>query len=507
MRRGPTGLGMLLGSALLGTALLGLGCRAAIGIEEVREDPRTGAVVGPAGTAGREGDPEQGGAAGDGGGGSGGSANAAVVAAGGEAGSSATLEQTADGGILSGPAAVRGRVIDFFRRPVPDVPVTIGPTTVLTDAEGVFSIADIEGPYTASLVLSMIRNNAPARYAYVYEGLTRLDPTLQVYSALVQRSTSSVTVTLQNVDFEDPNRQVIFAFSSPDGRFANTALDGPASILLGAPSWTGPSTTAGNAHALRVLRPDNFGGEPPLAYEAYQTFPLAVANGAEASATFDMQLSPLPAASLSGSVSGSTLAYRSNLVSVRFADGTLLPVLDDTAAAENFSYLVPTLPGTSLALAATDGVIAPFVLTHQENVSPGRSDVALVLPKPVTLNGPQEGAEVTPSTAYSWSGLAQTAQTFVWHLEFSRTFEGMYVVTSRTQIELPSFADGFAIPPGTEVYWSVETHGDAVDVDALTGPDGFLDEYSLVRDAAAGPSRGDGYFTESERRAFTMGSD
>lgn len=504
MGRVPTHLGVLLGSALLA-----VGCRAAIGIEEVSGDLGPGAVEGQAGSAGREGDLEQRGAAGNGGGGSGGSASAVVVAAGGsEAGSAATLDQTTDGGIVSGPAAVRGRVIDFFRRPVPDVPVTIGPTTVLTDAEGAFSIEDVEGPYTASLVLSMTRNNAPARYAYVYEGLTRLDPTLQVYSALVQRSTSSVTVTLQNVDFDpDPNRQVIFAFSSPDGRFANTSLDGPASILLGAPSWTGPSTTVGNAHALRVLRPDNFGGEPPLAYEAYQTFPLTVTDGAEASATFDMQLSALTTASLSGTVTGSTLAYRSNLVSVRFADGTLLPVLDDTAAAENFSYLVPTLPGTSLAVAATDGAIAPFVLTHQENVSPGRSDVALVLPKPVTLNGPQQGAAVTPSTAYSWSGLAQTAQTFVWHLEFVQTFEGMYVVTSRTQIELPSFADGFSIPPGTAVYWSVETHGDAVNVDALTGQDGFLDEYSLVRDAAAGPSRGDGYFTESERRAFTMGSD
>ena len=37
------------------------------------------------------------------------------------------------------------------------------------------------------------------------------------------------------------------------------------------------------------------------------------------------------------------------------------------------------------------------------------------------------------------------------HLGFDATYEGMFVLTSRTQIELPRFADGFTVPPGVAV--------------------------------------------------------
>jgi len=161
------------------------------------------------------------------------------------------------------------------------------------------------------------------------------------------------------------------------------------------------------------------------------------------------------------------------------------------------------------SVGAADGSAGfpPYAVAHRENVAVGQSDIALGVPRPVTLLGPQAGASVTPSATYSWSTLSQTARTFLWHLEFDATYEGIFVLTSRTEIELPTFADGFSVPPGVNVTWSVETHGDAPDVDALTGEAGYLDAFSIGTAYPIGPNHSDGYYTESERRSFSMGQD
>ena len=68
-------------------------------------------------------------------------------------------------------------------------------------------------------------------------------------------------------------------------------------------------------------------------------------------------------------------------------------------------------------------------------------NVALTLPQAVVPSAPGNGSEVRPATPFSWSTLGQTAQVFVWHLESGRYFEGIYVITSRSEIEFPAFPD------------------------------------------------------------------
>ena len=64
------------------------------------------------------------------------------------------------------------------------------------------------------------------------------------------------------------------------------------------------------------------------------------------------------------------------------------------------------------------------------------------------------------------------------------------------------------MPVGSGAVWSVETHGDLPDVDAMTGPDGFLDAFSIPPQTfPLGPRRGGGSYTESARSFFTMGDD
>jgi hypothetical protein len=490
---------------------LTLACQAVLGIEDLEEGPRpnadgggSGGAVGESASAGAAGE-SSGGSAGDGP--SGGAAGSAL----GMAGSASVLpEPLPDGGVPDGGGVgngivVAGRVIDFFRRPVPDTPVTIGGATAVTNAAGEFSISGVAPPYTASLIINMIRGGGQARYGYRYEGLTRADPTLQVYSALTERSATSLSVSFDN-DFPE-GLYAIVAYGSPDGRFVDEESTGNTEFL-GSPAWTGPVSIGGNIHALRAGR--DVSDEPPVAFEAYQSFPLTVTDNQPASVTFDLSSSAsLTVGAIAGSVSGGAFDTQSNYVGLRFGDGTALPIVNDTPDLPDFfSYFVPLLEDSSFFVAASDGSsgFPPYGVTHQENIELGDSEIALALPRPVTLTSPPDGGAVTPTTPYAWSTLSQTAQTFLWHLELDSTYEGMFVLTSRTQIELPEF-EGITISPGLAATWSVETHGDAPDVDALTGPDGYLDAYSLGTAFPIGPNHSDGYYTESERHGFIMGSD
>jgi len=479
---------------------LALSCQVVLGFEDLSGDPRPDAGVEAPGAAGGGGALEPGSSGAGGGAAVGGGA-------GGDAVSHAGSSGDPDAGPV-GPFVVNGRVIDFFRRPVPGVPVSIGEQTVATSVDGRFSIAGVEAPYDAKLILATTRFNSPSRYGYVYEGLTRADPTLQVDSALAQRSSISLDVTLQNAELaDDTERMVILGFASPDARFVEPSIQSEVLSILGEPAWTGPVAITGPVHALRVISTEGFAGSRPAVYEGHRASTLSASDGAVAELALDVQASLVPTATITGSVAGGTLDARSNGVAVRFDDGAVLPIIDESGADPTFEYLVPAFERSTITVAAVDGIAAPYAVAWRDGLAPGTTDIALTVPNPVNLAAPQADAPVTPRTPYSWSSLGQTARTFVWHLEFRDTFEGMLVITARTQIELPTFADGFTVPAGTPYSWSVETHGDARTVDALAGPDGFLAPFAVVESYPIGSARGSGYYTESARRSATMGSD
>jgi hypothetical protein len=512
-------------------AALALACEAVIGIEDITDQTRPGTpgAGGQAEPVGAAGDQNQAGSAGAGGApsataGAAGTAPSSMAGSGGApdlpAGQAGTASVPDPEDLIDDPneeppdnpeppigtITVSGRVIDFFRRPVPGVPVSIGDQTDDTDSDGHFTITGVEPPYDAKLMLSMTRDNTPARYGYVYEALTREDPTLQVYSALIQRSSVALDLNIENVDFTDPDRRVAFSFASPDGRYADS-VDSEQLLIPSTPEWTGPATINGQAHALSLLLPGGIAGQPPTAYEAYQSQPFTAANNNPAVLTLDLAPSSLPTTNITGSTDGGSLSDRSNYLSIRFADGTALPIIDQDNPPDDFDYLVPDLEDTRLVLAAADGTIAPYAVAWREGISPGEEDIDLTVPNPVLLSAPQNNGSVTPTTSFSWVAAGQTAQTFVWHLESTDSYSGILVVTPRTQIELPDFPDGFTVPLGERAYWSVETHGNAANTDELTGTEGFLDPFSVGNPYPVGlvTERLEGFYTESARNSFVMG--
>ena len=482
-----------------------VGCQSVLGIEDLSEDPRPAAIGGQGGdeVPGNGGDSgDGGGAAPAGGSGPGGSGGSGVGGGGGVAGSELPDSGAPDADI-GGPITVAGRVIDFFQRPVPTTPVSIGAVTVLTNDNGEFSIPNITPPYDASLVESTTTPFGGFRiFGYRYEGLTRADPTLQVYSGRVER-TGDVALTVNNVDFvANTDRRAIVAFASPDGRHSYSDVNSLTDTL--SPVWRGNESTTGNAHALLVVR--EAGGDFPITYEAYQTSPLALTNGMTSSLTVDLAAQDIAQFNLTGTTSGSVLNNLVNIISARFPDGTVLPLIEDDVAISTFTYLVPVLPNASLTVAASDGSFSPLVVAHADGVPAAMAqNVQLTLPRPVTPTSPAQAAAASNESTFSWSALGQTAQVFVWHLESYQTFDGYYVITSRTQIEMPTIT-GYAVPDAP-MYWYIETHGDYASVDAAAGPNGFLDSFALDDNQSSGPPRGNGYFTRSESRDVTYASE
>jgi hypothetical protein len=490
--------------SMLSLALGLAGCQSILGIEELSEGPRLPGG-GTGGQGGNAGDMGVGGSVGSQGGSQGGSADPGVGGGGGAAG----VDTAADAGrdAAAEPITVEGHVVNFYRRPMPGVLVTIGEEQALTDENGGFTIAGVVPPYDVSFIASATQNDLSFRsYAYVYQGLTRPDPTLQVYYGLPERA-GSLDLTVNNAAFTDPNQRLIFAFSSPDGYHSVSGISSAAPPSL-SPAWRGPAATAGNAHGLLVLRSSSVTGAPPVAYEAYQTTPLALSAAADSSVSLDMSDDTLTQVTLTGSVDSAQVGTPRHLLFTRFTDGTVLPLLTQEASQATFSYLVPALAGTSLIVAASAGPPG-YALAHADGVpAAAEQNVALTLPQPVSLSAPGNATDVGPGTRFSWSTLGQTAQVFVWHLE-SDILEGIYVVTARSELTYPS-VPGFSMTLATPdddigFYWAVETHGDHASVDAAAGPDGIYDSFALELDIPTGVSRGaTGYFTNSEIRTVNV---
>jgi hypothetical protein len=395
----------------------------------------------------------------------------------------------------SGP--LRGKLIDARRRPLPNVALRIGDQSVTTDGLGKFAIDDVAPSYDVSFKLDTLVDQKPTTYAWRFEGLTRRDPTLQVYPASEQQLASLIWHT-QGATFPlQDNQRMLAGFASPDGDFTvgvNTAdYDSPLVY------WSGPQTTVGVTHGL--LYTVSGAEELPLEYLAHDSKPLTLTVGAHAEATFDFANTKPPAGAITGRVTAAGQGDRENWVVLRLSDGTQFMVADDASSADAFSYLVPTIANASAAIIALQGRADQFprAVAFADNLSAGQTGVQVDVPLTSTLSAPGDGTmRVDATTPFQWAG---TAKVFVLVAKAKQGYDAMYVVTAAKEAHLPvGEATSYTPPAGAQFEWHVETHGAYANVDEATGGDGlisaFFDGY------LHGPRRGAGSFTASALRTF-----
>jgi hypothetical protein len=517
----------------LALAVVLAGCGSLLGIEELSSeggdastgDPDGGGGAGrggnsgnggrggSGGSAGRSGNGGSGGGAGEGeaGAGNGGSGNAGASGnggMGGEAGTDAAGSggsDPEDGGVDSGPPGsptVTGRVIDYYRNPIKDVVVKIGESMTTTNASGEFTVEEVAATYDVALTVSAKRYGAtkPEISAWLFVGLTRRDPTLQVYRGQPLVS-GNVMITTNNTFPLPSNDELELAFGSAYGEY-NTSPSG----MLYNPSfsWEGPDAINGTVHALRWT---NAAGPPavPSMYLAHQEQAVGLNVTTAAAITLDLSsAAPLPSSTVAGTATSPSFADRINAVYLRYSDNASIQLVSDYTAPETFSYTVPSGIANSAIVVATtvnSPSYAPFAVAYKDAITPGTTGIAIAVPNPATLLSPGGGSSnITNNDTFKWTG--DEDQVYVFHAESVDFFESYWVVTNAKEAHLPS-------PPTTNLpllanaqyVWSVSTHIPKATVDEATGPEGFLDAYCYG--TIAGPSRGHGSHTVSAKFLFT----
>jgi hypothetical protein len=414
------------------------------------------------------------------------------------AGEGGDAGQGADAGTGGSPEdpTVIGRVVDFWLQPLVNVPVTIGTTVVTTNGQGVFSVPSVAPTYDVSLVVTWPGGQGGS-YAWRFEGLTRRDPTLQVYKGRQNRY-GSFTLDPQGETL-GASRRLSVTLAGPNGATFHDDISGTG--LMTDTNWDGPPTTQVTTHGL-VWEFDM--NELPTVYRSYDVTSTALDEAATVRPVIALSLADetISSGSVSGTVTSSSNTERTNVAFARFAAGAAIRIVSDYPGPNTYSYVFPTLPSSTVTVAASEGdsYFGAFGIAHRDGLAAGQSGVALAIPDPMAQTMPATAlTNVGPSTQFGWSGGAGPC---VFHIENSNYYEGIFVVTSRRTIALPTF-DGYTLRRGGNHFWRVERHGSASSVDALAGPQGYLDPFSVSDDFPYGPRTGDGTFSISTGRSFT----
>ena len=511
---------------LLMTVMSGIGCSSILGIEELTANPDGGTGTSTTGSGGNAGSAASGGSSGAAGasgaaaglGGSGGSgaqaggnggsggggatdASAGSGGAGGSSGGSAGGSgsdaglggATSDGGAGSGGTtdagsdgaardsgtvvpttiSVHGHVIDYWRHPVEGITVSIGGASALTDVTGAFSVANVTPPYDVSLEVKCTGVNTATRTnGYLYRGLRREDPTVQVYFASSERS-GTLHAKLSGVVFDgtDDTQQVAVGFGSPEASFGDT-VDALEVTAVGQ-QWWGALPTIGSIHALSWTHTGTSDYDPPSAFKGYDVAPASIseANTTPAVLLDLSKTATIGSARITGTSSGQATGDRMNMAYVQFADNAVIKLLEDTTTVTNFSYLAPQLSGGTISIAARKGdIYGSYVVAHKDKLTPGTQGVVLTLPEAPTLDTPLSNATINvPVTPFKWSTPGNSVSVLRIALD-DTDYNLIYVVTAGTTQETPKFKDAALKPKGTVAgRWSVQVHGAYPTVDDATG--------------------------------------
>jgi hypothetical protein len=462
-------------------------CTSVLGIEELHQEPRDDSGGSPSSSSSSAGNStggtSQGGQSTGSGNhaGSGQAGSTSQTAGSGSGGSGAT---TSGGSAGAGdmpeptPGPVHGTLIDFWGHPLSNVSMQVGTETVSTDRDGKFdSQSDVPAEYDVSLKLE--RESGGKVYGWVYQGLTRRDPTLQVYQGREDRDVYGYA-TITSQDTLGANDTISGAWGTLDGSYEKDDLDTSDNGNYINPRWQGGASNMGTAHLL--LWSKNPATELPSGYKSYDSKLVAFEEGTDASLSFALKTMTIDSASVTGSVSPIGNGDRTNAVFLRFKSGATLTLADHTPSADAFSYLVPQLENASISVAASevDGSDA-FSVVHKDGLSPGDATGELVIPAPATINAPSGGTDtmVDATTPFSFHGSADSKGAYVVHVEADAFYQSLYIVTQKTTFTLPKVLGGsYALTPGRLYRWTVETHGAFATVDQLARAGGFLDAYS-----------------------------
>jgi hypothetical protein len=462
-------------------------------------DEHPGRAEPAAGAAGLEASDAAAGGAAAGSAAAGGAAAGSAAAGGAAAGDAAAGDAAAGGSNLPQPLDVHGRIVNFWSYPLVDVVVHIGTQSDATDTNGDFVISGVTAPYDV-----WFTTRAGLDQTWWFQGVSRVDPTFRVYRGGSEGS-SAVLLNLTG-RADNAALQTALTIGSPFGNnFRLFDWEGEG-LYLNA-YLNGPLIAAGTAHALTFFN-DPISGLPAQ-FVAYATHAVAIdldkAYSDEQTLDLTAPTESIAVSNVSGFVELEDAGEHVNSAWLSFSSNGYIPLGQETTTSEaSFSYPVPALPDVTLTVAAfSNAPPGQLRLAHRGGLLGGISGVELRLPEaPIALT-PAVDATIDEDTVFSWQ-----TESAVSVLQLRQGFSELFVVTTAKSVKLPRelLEEARFEALGTGV-WGVETHGPVPDMDAATGPLGFLDALSsedFDYRGAPGPASSEGSFAVSRLSTFKL---
>lgn len=501
-------------SALAGVVGLGA-CTSVLGIDDLHQEerPGTGGEGATGATANNGGVNSKAGSGGNDSAGAGEGGAGASTAAGTNNGGNAGTNNggtTGDAGAGGEPPTtqdptVHGTLIDFWGKPLGNIVVKLGEETIATDKDGQFTFENVPAEY--DLALTVTTELGTHVHGWYFQGITRRDPTLQVYQARDETYTTAYLKATSPALLT--NDTISAAIGGSDGNTEKKNLTpNDAGGNYFTPNWVGGATTQATAHA--VLWSKSAATGLPSAYKGYDSKLVALQEGTDPDITFNLAAKTITDGDITGSVTPYGNADRNNAVFLRFESGASIRVASHTPTGNAFQYKVPTLPKCSITLAASEGdSVGAYGLVHEDGLSPGADAGTLKIPAPATPTKPTTSLDMVDNASeFAFASSADNKGGFVIHVEATKFYQDLHIVTSKKKFTLP-IVPGFEWISDRVFYWQIETHGDLASVDQMTGPNGFADAFTgpnqfSNNDAPQGVRQQSGSFTQSARAFFTF---
>jgi hypothetical protein len=373
----------------------------------------------------------------------------------------------------AGPTApsvitVQGRVIDTFS-PIANANVLVDGKVTSTATDGTFTVADVHTPY--DVTLSFPGNSE----VWVYEGLTRTDPTVQVLGVSPGHQ-ATVAGTIGTAPFQPTEVGAMFPGGSALAFGGAGGASGSSTIGPGTVRW---STTDPLHITLYGIRAIVDGSGNPTSYTGYGSTDVTLHDGDALTGV------TIPAGSVStGALSGSLTAPSGYTLNdgravIRFGPASAgalvgVPLANATPPGSFSNTMVPIATGIGhgLAAAASDG--AGDSTAAWDAVTAPNPSASLILPDVAMPTAPASGAtNVAPGTTFSWTALAGSV--YLVALQPTGTGTQLYIVTTDTSTTLPDLtAINRALPNGAGYAFSVQAVGPFASMDAAAGPAGMV---------------------------------
>jgi hypothetical protein len=377
-------------------------------------------------------------------------------------------------------------------------------TSTAVNADGTFTLANVSVPYTAVLQTAV---QGGAKIAWVFKGISRLDPTLTVtefFPSIISEpyvTTLSGTITGGAGFSSGSKAQTLLSYGFANSIDpSNGGLQEPDSSTgkySGFATWRTTNPVDGFLSGLQVTLDAN---GKINAYTGYGKTPVKLTGALQSQPVTqtikDLALAAIPSTTLSGTITWPDLvgtpSYRLNTTwtpnpneSINFPLSDLNFAAPGTVKPDALNQLVPVLAGSSYLVGATLSV--PPVQSgseYQESgifkyATPGTALNLTVPAPPSPQTPPAKGTGVTNDTTFSWTpftgGVHIVSLTPFPQGSNATLPASIRVITTDSSLTFTDLnAIGLGLGKGFTYLWSIAASAPYATMDAATGPGGIV---------------------------------